>query len=96
MSDFIKDLYYGEIRPVEGEFDKDGDTHKAFVRMERDKKYLLENTDGELKKKVASYLVNTQDFYTYNEADVYERGFRMCAQMVREVLFGGLDIRKNN
>ena len=96
MSDFIRDLYYGEIKPVEGAFDENSEAHKAFLKMEKDKKFLVENTDGEVRKRIASYFVNTEDFYTYNEADVFERGFRMCAQMIKEILFNGKNMAEKS
>ena len=85
MSSYIEDLYFGELTPQAGIYDKHKDIRNALEKADETEKYLLENLKGDLLEKFKTHIDATEDFYGLSAVYSYKKGFRDGARLTNDI-----------
>jgi len=79
MSNFIEDLYYGNIEPQELSTELSGKIKKKLSNLAEKEKQLTAKLNGEEKEMFLNYVSAYTEFSTMGNADSFMSGFRFGA-----------------
>lgn len=80
MSNFIEDLYYGNIEPQELSTEYSGKLKKKLSKLSEKEEQLSSKLNGEEKEMFLNYVSAYIEFSTTSNADSFISGFRLGAK----------------
>ena len=82
MSNFIEDLYYGNIEPQELSTELSGKLKKKLSKLSEKEEQLTARLNGEDKELFQNYASAYTEFSTTSNADSFISGFRLGAKFI--------------
>ena len=80
MSNFIEELYYGNIEPQELSTELSGKLKKKLSKLSKKEEQLTARLNGEDKELFQNYVSACIEFSTTSNADSFISGFRLGAK----------------
>ena len=80
MSNFIEDLYYGNIEPQELSTELSGKLKNKLSNLAEKEEQITERLNGEGKELFQNYVSSYIEFSTTSNADSFISGFRLGAK----------------
>ena len=86
MRNILKDFYYGNITPSEGNVVTNSNLRKAMVNVTRSESQLIEKLDGAGQVLLAELIKARQEIDSITELENFILGFRLGVRMMVECM----------
>ena len=85
MSDIISDLYYGELRPNERKYLKDGQAKNLLETFGRNEAWLTEHLEGRAKERLLEQVNCHDELDGLTAYESFRAGFLLGARLIMAV-----------